>query len=90
MGWNFRRSINLGGGFRVKLSKSGVGVSGGTRGLRIGIGPRGKRVNVSVPGTGIGYTKQEGWRRGQTRSGSWIGTIVILALLALAAALFVG
>lgn len=29
MGWRFRKSINLGLGFRINLSKSGIGYSWG-------------------------------------------------------------
>jgi hypothetical protein len=61
MGWSFRRSLNLGGGFRLNLSSRGIGLSGGVRGFRAGFGPRGKRVQVSVPGTGISYRKEEAW-----------------------------
>ena len=35
MGFRYRKSINLGGGFRINLSKSGVGYSWGTKGYRI-------------------------------------------------------
>ena len=31
MGFRYRKSINLGGGFRVNLSKSGIGYSWGTK-----------------------------------------------------------
>ena len=41
MGFRFRKSIKLGGGFRLNLSKSGFGISGGVKGARVGIGPRG-------------------------------------------------
>lgn len=34
MGFRFRKSINLGGGFRINLSKSGIGYSFGVPGLR--------------------------------------------------------
>jgi hypothetical protein len=61
MGWNFRKSVNLGGGFRVNLSKRGVGASAGIPGLRFGLGPRGKRLQVSIPGTGMYYRKEESW-----------------------------
>ncbi len=57
MGWNYRKSINLGGGLRLNLSKSGVGISGGVKGFRIGTGPRGTRLTASIPGTGLYYTK---------------------------------
>lgn len=53
MSWSFRRSINV-GPLRVNLSKSGVGYSVGTRGLRIGKDGSGRRYSsVSIPYTGI-------------------------------------
>ena len=57
MGWNYRKSINLGGGLRLNFSKSGIGLSGGIKGFRISNGPRGTRLHASIPGTGIYYTK---------------------------------
>ncbi|HAA81123.1 MAG: TPR repeat-containing protein, partial [Caldanaerobacter subterraneus] len=36
MGWRFRRSISLGKGVRINVSKSGIGFSVGKRGARIG------------------------------------------------------
>lgn len=45
MGFRFRKSINMGGGFRLNLSKSGVGYSWGTKGFRIT-----KRANSKNPG----------------------------------------
>ena len=35
MGFRYRKSINLGGGFRINLSKSGVGYSWGVKGYRV-------------------------------------------------------
>ncbi|MGA2735904.1 MAG: DUF4236 domain-containing protein [Bryobacteraceae bacterium] len=53
MGWNLRRSINF-GPLRVNFSKSGVGYSVGTRGLRVGRDAAGRKYSsISVPGTGI-------------------------------------
>jgi hypothetical protein len=43
MGWSFRKSIRL-GPLRVNLSKSGIGLSGGVKGARISVGPRGTRL----------------------------------------------
>lgn len=57
MGWNYRKSVNLGGGMRLNFSKSGIGISGGVKGLRVSTGPRGTRLTASIPGTGIYYTK---------------------------------
>ena len=59
MGFRFRKSINLGGGFRVNLSKSGVGYSWGTKGVRFTKTAKGKRrTTLSIPGTGISYVTE--------------------------------
>lgn len=64
MGFRFRKSINLGGGFRVNLSKSGVGYSWGTKGVRFTKTAKGKkRTTLSVPGTGISYVSEESSRK---------------------------
>ncbi|HEX2950190.1 MAG TPA: DUF4236 domain-containing protein [Armatimonadota bacterium] len=53
MGWRFRRSISLGKGVRLNLSKSGVGISAGVKGFRVGMGPRGTYSSMGIPGTGL-------------------------------------
>lgn len=59
MGFRFRKSINLGGGFRINLSKSGASYSWGHRGYRISKTVNGStRTTVSVPGTGISYVHE--------------------------------
>lgn len=70
MGFRFRRSINLGGGFKINLSKSGIGYSWGTKGFRIGRTARGTtRRTYSIPGTGISYVDESGGRdRNRSRS----------------------
>src|SRR5690349_15188265 len=60
MGFTFRKTFRLPGGFNINLSKSGVGASWGVPGLRVGTGPKGSRVNLYVPGTGIGWTSSLG------------------------------
>ena len=61
MKFRFRKSINLGGGFRVNLSKSGIGYSWGTKGVRYTKTAKGKkRTSLSIPGTGIFYTTEFG------------------------------
>ena len=49
--WSFyiRDSIRV-GPFRFNLSKSGVGVSAGVRGFRVGSGPRGNYVHMGAHG----------------------------------------
>ncbi len=49
MGFYFRKSARL-GPFRINFSKSGVGLSAGIRGLRMGTGPRGAYIHAGVAG----------------------------------------
>ena len=64
MGFRYRKSINLGGGFRITLSRSGVSYSWGVKGYRVTKTARGTtRRTVSIPGTGISYVHE-------TREGS--------------------
>ena len=59
MGFRYRKSINLGGGFRVNLSKSGVGYSWGVKGYRVTKTANGKtRKTYSIPGTGLSYVEE--------------------------------
>lgn len=69
MGWRFRKSINLGLGFRINLSKSGIGYSWGFPGYRTTkLANGGTRQTYSLPGTGISYVEQQGARnRGGVR-----------------------
>ncbi len=73
MGFNFRKSINLGLGTRLNLSKSGLSASVGVKGARIGVGPKGTRVTGSVPGTGMYYTKNTGFKK-ENQLNSQVGT----------------
>ncbi len=58
MDWRYRKSINLGGGFRINLSKSGIGYSWGVKGYRVTKTANGKiRRTYSIPGTGISYVE---------------------------------
>jgi hypothetical protein len=49
MGFYLRKSVSV-GPFRFNLSKSGVGVSAGIKGLRVGTGPRGNYISVGRGG----------------------------------------
>ena len=58
MGYRFRKSINLGRGFKVNLSKSGIGYSWGIPGIRYSKSANGHgKLTFSIPGTGISYVK---------------------------------
>jgi hypothetical protein len=50
MSWSYRKSVGLGHGGRLNFSKSGVGVSYGTKGYRISTGPRGTYVTLGFGG----------------------------------------
>lgn len=68
MGFRFRKSVNL-GPVRLNLSKSGVGASVGGKGFRVTKKAKGGfRTTASVPGTGIGYTKDFGGKKKRTKS----------------------
>lgn len=61
MGLRFRKSINIGKGFRINLSKSGIGYSWGTKGFRTTKTATGKNRNTyTIPGTGISYVDEKG------------------------------
>lgn len=58
MGYRFRKSINLGGGFKINLSKSGISYSWGVPGIRYTKLANGReRHTYSIPGTGISYVE---------------------------------
>lgn len=63
MGIYLRKSVRV-GPFRFNLSKSGIGVSGGVRGLRLGTGPRGNYVHMGRGG--LYYRKTLSRRRGDS------------------------
>lgn len=59
MGFRYRKSIKLPGGFRINLSKSGIGYSWGVKGYRVAKTAKGTtRTTASIPGTGISYVQE--------------------------------
>jgi hypothetical protein len=87
MGGNFKRTLNFGGSLRINLSKRGIGASEGIPGVGIGLGPRGKRRQISIPGTGISYRKDEGWATQNSGSRVFqLGRLVQLGVLGAAGA----
>ncbi|AYO30643.1 DUF4236 domain-containing protein [Biomaibacter acetigenes] len=53
MGWRLRKSIKIAKGVRLNVSKSGLGLSVGGKGFRVGVGPKGAYTSTSIPGTGL-------------------------------------
>ncbi len=71
MAFRFRKSIKLAPGIRVNLSKSGIGVSAGIKGARIGVNSRGTYSSVGIPGTGISMLSYHGkGKSGASRPGN--------------------
>lgn len=57
MGLNFRKSINLGKGFKLNVGKKSVGISGGVKGARVSVSSSGRKTaTFSIPGTGLSYS----------------------------------
>ncbi|WP_256380974.1 DUF4236 domain-containing protein [Methylosinus sp. PW1] len=65
----FRRSISA-GPFRFNLSKSGIGVSVGIKGLRIGSGPRGNYVHMGVGGIYYRASLEGSFKGRESQTGS--------------------
>lgn len=60
MGVKFRKSVNLGSGVRVNLSKKGVGVSVGNKYMRATKKAGGGSYSTfTAPGTGVSYRSKE-------------------------------
>ena len=58
MGLRFRKSISLGKGVRLNISKKSIGLSAGVKGARVSVNSKGRVTkSVGIPGTGIGYVK---------------------------------
>lgn len=66
MGWYLRKSVRM-GPVRWNLSKSGIGMSVGVRGLRVGTGPRGAYI---TGGRGGLYFRQQLGRASAPRQGA--------------------
>jgi hypothetical protein len=69
MGFYIRKAISV-GPFRFNLSKSGVGVSAGVKGLRFGTGPRGNYVHMGRGGLYYRKTLPSGSIEGNNQSHS--------------------
>jgi len=93
MGLRYRKSINLGGGARITLSKSGIGYSWGGKGFRFTKTAKGRsRASVYLPGAGLSYVTESSGkkRRKKTRSTAkkssfsiknfFVGLAVVLAV----------
>ena len=86
MGLLFRKQLRLSKWLSLNLSKSGVGLSLGPPGAKLSVNPKRARVQLGIPGTGIGYRKdmslsQEPTAPSVRRSWRWGWLLLIGALL---------
>ena len=63
-GVRYQKRIRLGKFLAFNISKSGVGLSVGVRGLRYTVGPTGSYMTVGLPGSGIRYQRKVSDRKG--------------------------
>lgn len=71
MGFNFRKTINLGNGLKINLSKSGIGYSFGVPGVRYSQSAKGKKkMTYSIPGTGISYSNDLSGKKQKSKNSS--------------------
>ena len=88
MGFLFRKRLRLGKFLSLNVSKSGLGLSVGPPGAKFSVNPKRARVQLGIPGTGLGYRRdvslpQEGGEPSaptHRHAGTWL----IVGLLALA------
>lgn len=83
MGMRFRKSASLGGGTKLNISKSGLGISSGVGNVRKSVNSSGRtRTTASAPGTGISFTKERGAGRRKKAGGplAWIA-VALLAFI---------
>ncbi|MBK5263340.1 MAG: DUF4236 domain-containing protein [Peptostreptococcaceae bacterium] len=65
MGFNFRRSKNIGKGFRINMTQNGPGLSFGKKGARVTVNKDGVRGSVGIPGSGMSYSKQKSFTKNE-------------------------
>lgn len=90
MGLRFRRSIRLAPGLRLNVGMKSISVSTGIRGLSYTAGSTGQLVTVSLPSTGLFWTKA--WRSGTSphaRSRAYLVAMGFVVLFGLALVHFV-
>ena len=88
MGLRFQRRIKILPGLRLNLSKSGIGISAGVPGLRVGVDARGKGyTSAGIPGTGLSvrsYARKGDPTEAQaTQNAEAVGVLVALGIILL-------
>lgn len=86
MGFLIRKRFRLSKWLSLNLSKSGVGLSVGPPGAKLSMNPKRARVQLGLPGTGLGYRKdmslpQESTVSQARRAWPWVWVLLIGLLL---------
>ena len=83
MGLRFRKSINIGNGFRINFNKKSVGLSVGTKGARYTIYSEGRKTSsIGIPGTGLYWTETKtGNNKDSNRKSNILGCLVWILFL---------
>lgn len=69
MGLRYRKSIKLGKGIRLNINKNSIGLSAGVKGARVSVNSKGRKTTtLSIPGTGISYSKTSSIKSGKQKS----------------------
>ena len=73
MGLRFRKSVKLGKGLKLNLSKKGVGLSIGGKGARYSINSSGRRTStIGIAGTGLSYSHTSGGKKSRSSGATHI------------------
>lgn len=83
MPFRFRKSISLGKGFRLNLSKGGISSTFGIKGLHLNVGKRGVRPTVGVPGTGLSFTPSNSQSASKTSGSTKIISNAVVAIISI-------
>jgi len=93
MGLLFRKRLRLSKWLSLNVSKSGLGLSVGPPGAKLSVNPKRARIQLGIPGTGLGYRRDVSMPKEQDtpplperdaprhRAGLWLLAAVGLVLL---------
>lgn len=89
MGFRFQRRVKILPGVHLNFSRSGMGVSFGPRGLKLGVDGKGRQYSsVGIPGTGISQRNyvtadDDGHMPAEYQGAVVIGLLIAAALVVL-------
>jgi len=58
--WSYQKRVTIAPGVRLNVGKSGVGVSAGVPGARVGVDSNGRTYSsMGLPGSGVRYVERQ-------------------------------